>query len=55
MKILHLNSNVCPCLQATDFIVGAIFQKYEKKNPKYFNVIKDKVFIDEIYLPSKER
>lgn len=55
MKILHLNSSVCPCLQATDFIVGAIFQKYENGNLKYFDIIKEKILIDETYLPSKKK
>ena len=31
------------CLQATDFIAGAIFQKYEFGDDKFYDIIKDRI------------
>jgi len=43
LKIVHENSQNHPGLQAADFVAGAAFQKYERENEKYYNMIKDKI------------
>ncbi|MDE1830184.1 MAG: DUF3800 domain-containing protein [Thaumarchaeota archaeon] len=42
-KIQHLNSQYDPCLQIADYIASATFQKFERNNPQYLDVIKDKI------------
>ncbi|MDI6708944.1 MAG: DUF3800 domain-containing protein [Candidatus Thermoplasmatota archaeon] len=37
------NSRADKCLQAADFVAGAIFQAYEKEMPTYFNLISKKI------------
>ena len=39
----HVASHNDPCLQAADTIAGAFFQKYERKNNSYSDLIDDKV------------
>lgn len=43
LKISHRNSKYEPCLQASDFLAGAEFQRFERKNYAYHNIIKDKM------------
>ena len=43
IKIEHKNSYQDKCLQAVDFISGAIFANHEHNNLIYFNLIKDKI------------
>ena len=43
VDITHENSMYNQCLQATDFIAGAIFQKYEFANDRFYDIIKDRI------------
>lgn len=46
LNITHDNSQNDPGLQATDFLVGAMAQKYERGNPDYINIVKRKVEVE---------
>jgi hypothetical protein len=39
----HVSSEMEPCLQATDAIAGAYYQKYENKNDEYVRIIENKI------------
>jgi len=43
VDITHENSMYNQCLQATDFIAGAIFQKYEFEDDRFYDIIKDRI------------
>jgi hypothetical protein len=43
VDITHENSMYNQCLQATDFVAGAIFQKYEFAEDRYYEIIKDRI------------
>ena len=43
VDITHENSMYNQCLQATDFIAGAIFQKYEFADNRFYDIIKDRI------------
>lgn len=43
VKIQHLNSRYEPCLQISDYIASATFQKFERGNPQYLDLIKEKI------------
>ena len=47
VDITHENSEYNKCLQATDFIVGAIFRKYESSDSRFYDLIKDRIKIAE--------
>lgn len=39
----HIDSEIEPCLQATDAVAGAYFQKYEKGDNQYVEIVTDKI------------
>ncbi|WP_456474748.1 DUF3800 domain-containing protein [Candidatus Pyrohabitans sp.] len=43
IEIEHSDSTSEPCLQAVDFVVGAVFSKYERHNDQYYKIIEEKV------------
>lgn len=43
VHISHLDSKQCPCLQAADFVVGAIARKYRDNDEAFFSRIQHKV------------
>lgn len=43
VDITHENSMYNQCLQATDFIAGAIFQKYEFSDNRFYDIIKNRI------------
>lgn len=43
LKVEHRNSKYEPCLQAADFLAGAEFQRFERRNYAYHNIINDKM------------
>jgi len=43
ISLMHDNSELEPCIQAVDVVAGAYFQKYEKKNSSYTDIIINKV------------
>jgi hypothetical protein len=42
-KIEHVDSQSEPCLQAADFVAGAIFTKYERGDSKFYDIIKSRI------------
>lgn len=47
VEITHENSEYNKCLQAVDFIAGAIFRKYESSDNRFYDIIKDKIKVAE--------
>ena len=45
INVSHLDSKQCPCLQATDFIAGAIARKYRDNDYLYYNMIQHKIIM----------
>jgi hypothetical protein len=43
INVSHLDSKQCPCLQAVDFIAGAIARKYRDNDDLYYNKIQHKI------------
>ena len=54
VDIEHKESYSAYCLQAVDFVAGALFQKYERDDSQYYDIIKDKFITPEIFLWDKE-
>jgi Protein of unknown function (DUF3800) len=42
-KISHDYSHHESCIQVVDYIAGSLFQLFERENPRYYDVIKDKI------------
>jgi len=53
LDIYHWPSHENMGLQAVDTFSWGIFRKYEKKDYEWFNIFKEKVKYDSIYLPKK--
>lgn len=51
LNICHLTSVENSGLQAVDLFSYGIFEKYERKRNEWFNVFKEKVKYDSLYLP----
>lgn len=47
VDITHENSMYNQCLQATDFIAGAIFRKCESGDSRYFDLIKHRIKVSQ--------
>lgn len=45
IKVSHLDSKQCPCLQAVDFIAGAIARRYRDNDDLYYNKIHPNITI----------
>lgn len=43
ITVSHIDSKQCPCLQAVDFIAGAIARKYRDNTDLYYNIIQHKI------------
>lgn len=43
VDITHENSMFNQCLQATDFIAGAVFRKYESGDSRYYDLITNRI------------
>jgi len=43
ISVDHRNSKYDPCLQAADFLAGAEFHRFERRNYAYHNIIYDKM------------
>lgn len=50
ISIAHVDSKRDVCIQAVDFIAGAIYSKYHSNEPEYYNQIKDKMILELNYL-----
>jgi hypothetical protein len=53
ISVSHLDSKQCPCLQATDFIAGAIARKYRDNDDLYYNKIQHKITMAFEFFESK--
>ena len=53
INVSHLDSKQCPCLQATDFIAGAIARKYRDNDYLYYNRIQHKIIMALEFFESK--
>jgi uncharacterized protein DUF3800 len=42
-KIYHDYSHNEPCIQLADYLAGSIYQLYEHEQPKYYDLIKEKI------------
>ncbi|MCP8321347.1 MAG: DUF3800 domain-containing protein [archaeon] len=42
-SVEHIDSQIEPCLQATDYIAGACFRKFEHDDAQWYELIKDKI------------
>ena len=51
LDIYHRLSHEASGLQAVDMFCWGIFRKYEKKDSSWFELFKEKVIFDELYLP----
>ncbi len=45
IHIFHLDSKQCPCLQAADFVVGAIARKYRDNDDLFYSRIQHKITV----------
>ncbi|NOQ28498.1 MAG: DUF3800 domain-containing protein [Methanosarcinales archaeon] len=45
LNITHRDSYQDPCLQAVDFVCGAIYRCYNRDDPKYFEIIKNSCIV----------
>ena len=53
INVSHLDSKQCPCLQAVDFIAGAIARKYRDNDDLYYNKIQNNIKIAFEFFESK--
>jgi hypothetical protein len=53
INVTHMDSKQCPCLQAVDFIAGAIARMYRNNDKLYYNKIQHKITMAFEFLPSK--
>lgn len=51
LDIVHKLSHEMPGLQAVDLFAWGIFRKYEKRDMEWFDIFKEKVVFDDVYLP----
>lgn len=42
-EVRHVDSRDDECIQIADYIAGAAFRKFEHNDPKYYNLIRDKI------------
>ena len=45
IKVSHVDSKACPCIQAVDFIAGAINRWYRDGDDHYYQKIQQKIAI----------
>ena len=51
VKVTHVDSKACPCIQAVDFIAGAINRKYRDDDDLYYQKIQHKISLSLEYEP----
>lgn len=54
LDIYHWKSNESAGLQAVDLFCWGIFKTYESEDSDWFNVYKEKIRLNELYLPNKK-
>jgi len=45
LNITHRDSYQDPCLQAVDFVCGAVYRCYNRDDPQYFEMIKNNCIV----------
>ena len=45
ISITHVDSKTEPCIQAVDFIAGAVHQNYRSDETTYYHVLQEKMII----------
>ena len=45
LNIAHRDSHQELCLQAVDFVCGAVYRCYNRDDPKYFEMVKNKCIV----------
>jgi len=54
IEIKHEDSEKEKCIQVADIIAGAVFQKYERSNDEYYNIIKEKIKTENQFFKSEK-
>lgn len=56
INVLHVDSRQCPCVQAVDFVAGAINRKYTESDDSYYRRIQNRISIElDFFDPGKSR
>jgi hypothetical protein len=55
IEVTHVDSRQCPCVQAVDFVAGAISRKYRNGDNSYYLKIKQRVIIELDFFEPKNR
>jgi hypothetical protein len=55
IEVTHVDSRQCPCVQAVDFVAGAISRKYRNEDDSYYLKIKQRVIIELDFFEPKNR
>jgi len=56
IEVSHVDSKQCPCVQAIDFVAGAISRKYRDNDDQYFQKIKNRISIAlDFFEPDKRK
>jgi len=51
LDIFHVTSQESPGLQAVDMFVWGIFRKYEAEDRAWFDIFREKILLEKLYLP----
>lgn len=51
LEIIHEDSRADHCLNAIDLFVWGVFRKYEKHDSEWYDIFKDKIRYESLYLP----
>jgi hypothetical protein len=46
LSLRHVNSQDEPCIQAVDFVCGAVFRRHEHGDSDYYNVVRPKITLE---------
>jgi hypothetical protein len=56
IEVTHVDSKQCPCVQAIDFVAGAISRKYRDNDDQYYQRIQNRVCIAlDFFEPNKRK
>jgi len=45
IEVTHVDSRQCPCVQAVDFLAGAIGRRYKYEDGRYYAMIEHRITI----------
>lgn len=46
IDVIHVDSRQCPCVQAADFLAGAIVRNYKSNDNSYYLKIKPRIILE---------